>query len=155
LRATGAGVHDARMPPAHLPLRMTELLAAALAATLGWVGIGLAVLGPSQAAVSATFEGSGATGATAASLLTTGIPPLTLATLLAAGLGVTLVAIGAWLHAVRASGRGRWLIAVGALIAVVATLVGPSGPLVLPGAAMSVMAALIAWSAPRWLRLAR
>jgi hypothetical protein len=155
LRATGAGVHDARMPPAHLPLRMTELLAAALAATLGWVGIGLAVLGPSQAAVSATFEGSGATGATAASLLTTGVPALTLATLLAAGLGVTLVAIGAWLHAVRARGRGRWVIAAGALIAVVATLVGPSGPLVLPGAAMSVMAALIGWSAPRWLRFAR
>lgn len=143
------------MPSAHLPLRMTELLAAALAATLGWVGIGLAVLGPSQTAVSATFAPSGATGATDASLLAAGIPPLTLLTLLAAGLGVTLVAIGAWLHAVRASGGGRWLITVGALAAVVATLVSPSGPLVLPGAAMSVMAAAIGWSAPRWMRLAR
>ena len=143
------------MPSAHLPLPMTELLAAALSAALGWVGIGLAVLGPSQAAVSATFEPSAADGAAGASLLAAGIPPLTLITLLVAGLGVTLVAIGAWLHAVRGSDRGRWLITLGALAAVSATLVSASGALVLPGAAMGVMAALIGWSAQRWVRLAR
>ena len=142
------------MPTAHLPLRMTELLAATLAATLGWVGVGFAVLGPSQAAVSATFEPSAAGGAAGASLLATGIPPLTLVTLLAGALGVTLVAIGAWLHAVRGSDRGRWLITVGVLAAVGATLVSPSGALLLPGAAMAVMTALIGWSAPRWVRSA-
>jgi hypothetical protein len=144
------------MPTPHLPLRSTELLAAGLAAVLGWVGVLLALLGPSQAAVSATFDPSGGPGGTvSASLLATGMSPATLLALLATAIGVTLVLVGAWLHAVRGSGGGRWLIVIGAMAAVVAALAGLVGSILLPGAAMSVMAGVIAWSAPRWLRVAR
>jgi hypothetical protein len=154
LRATRIGVHDAPMPTAHLPLRTTELLAAGLAAVLGWVGVLLAVLGPSQAAVSATIDPSGSSSAAVgASLLTAGVPPATLLALLAAAIGVTLVLVGAWLHAVRGSAGGRWLISVGAVAAAAAALGSSAGPILLPGAARSVMAAVVAWSAPRWLRL--
>ncbi len=144
------------MPSAHRPLRTTELLAAALAAVLGWVGILLALLGPSQAAVSATISPSGGTvGAASASLLAAGLEPATLIALVAAGIGVTLVAVGAWLHALHGSATGRWLTTVGALLAVLVTIATVTGPILLPAAAMAVMAAVVGWSAPRWLRLAR
>lgn len=138
-----------------MPLRIAEIVAAAIAAALGWIGIGLLLLGPTYSVASSTIDASGAVTSSAGtrSLLEMGVSPVTAAILVACAIGFAILLLGAWLHAVRARRGARWLVAVGALPAVAVTLVSfGAGPFLLPGAAVGLLAAMLAWSPRRALR---
>lgn len=129
-------------------MRWIELLAAALAAALGWVGIGLYLLGPRLGGATGSLEPGGAAAATTAqcSLLEAGVPVAAAVLLLLAASGFALVLLGAWLHA-RDRRNARWLVAAGAMVPAAIVLVAwNAAPYVLPGAAVATVTAALAWA---------
>ncbi len=129
-------------------MRWIELLAATLAAALGWVGIGLYLLGPHLGGATLSLEPGGAASTTTAlsSLLDAGVPTGTAVVLLLAAFGFALVLLGAWLHA-RGTRRAPWLVSAGAIVpAVIALLAWSATPYVLPGAAVATVTAALAWA---------
>ena len=145
--------HLPMIAPTMPEMRSIELFAAVLAAVLGLAGIGLLLLGPATAAASLSIEPSGTAAATASSgsLLDAGVPPPLALWLVGAAIGFGGVLVGALRHA-RGDHRARMAVALGALLpALAAILVPTAATYLLPGAAVAVIAAVIAlWPNARW-----
>jgi hypothetical protein len=127
-------------------MRSIELFAAVLGAVLGWVGIGLLLLGPSAAGATLSIDpgGVGAASTTKLSLLQAGVAPVLAIGLAAAAIACGALVVGAWLHA-RGDRQARRLVAAAAVVlAAVAVLGGTALPYLLPGAAIAVLAAIVA-----------
>lgn len=129
-------------------MRWIELLAATLAAALGWVGVGIYLLAPRLGGATFSLEpgGVGESSTATSSLLATGVPAGTALLLLVAAFAFALVLLGAWLHA-RGERSAAWLVSMGAVVAAaIAVLVESATPYLLPGAAVATVAAALAWA---------
>ena len=139
--------HLSMIAPTMPAMRSIELFAAVLAAVLGWAGIGLLLLGPATAGASLSLEPSGTSSATASSgsLLQAGVPALLAVQLAAAAIGFGGLVIGAWLDA-RGDRQARRPVAISAALPVMAGILNPTAAAYLvPGAAVAVIAAVVAF----------